>query len=161
MGERRGGPLAQPGPVQPLNTTQPEPDATSTNPAGVKSYTSWDQGLTATVSTLMNGRYSDILSALATGSSAQDVVSAVTSSPWGTKTITLANGTTAGGTDTTAVDAGYSVPGAATLGNLALKLAFVGGAVVLVALGLLRGTAAGRAYGDHLKQGAELAATVA
>jgi hypothetical protein len=77
----------------PLNTTQSEPGATSMNSVGVKSYTSWEQGFQATVTTLKNGHYPGILSALK-GGSAKDIVNAVVNSVWGTKHISL-NGVTA------------------------------------------------------------------
>lgn len=156
-----GGHWHNPDRYNPLNTTQPEPGAVSTNSAGVKAYTSWDQGLTATTQTLMNGSYSGILAALANGSSAQDVVSAVTASPWGTTSITLANGTVVPASDTTAAPAVSVTKIPSYVAGLALKMAFVGGAVLLVALGLMRGTAVGRAYGAHLVKGAKLAAEVA
>jgi hypothetical protein len=50
----------------PLDTTLPEPGAVSTNSEGVKSYTSWSQGVTATAQTLAGG-YSTIVSALKAG----------------------------------------------------------------------------------------------
>jgi hypothetical protein len=52
----------------PLNTTQPEPGYTKTGAQGnIGSYTSWQQGVDATVKTLTNGRYAPILSALKAG----------------------------------------------------------------------------------------------
>ena len=68
----------------PLNTTQPEAGSTNMNKEGVKSYKSWDQGYTATVQTLNNGRYKAILSALAKGNNTGSVLQAVDHSPWGT-----------------------------------------------------------------------------
>lgn len=68
----------------PLNTTQPEQGATSMNRVGVKAYKNWDQGLDATVTTLRNGKYANILSALMQGTNAQAVLQAVNNSPWGT-----------------------------------------------------------------------------
>lgn len=81
----------------PLNTTQGMSGATSMNSVGVKAYKSWEQGLQATVITLRNGFYGRILSQLKTGTSAQGVASAVTSSPWGTKRISLSGLTVTGG----------------------------------------------------------------
>lgn len=72
----------------PLNTTQREPGSTPMNPVGVQSYTSWQQGLDATTQTLRNGNYGGVLTALARGDNAAAVENAVTSSPWGTKSIT-------------------------------------------------------------------------
>ena len=68
----------------PLNTTQPASGATNMNKVGVKSYKSWDQGFQATIDTLNNGRYSNILSALAKGNDTNAVLTAVNKSPWGT-----------------------------------------------------------------------------
>ncbi len=68
----------------PLNTTESMPGATVFNSVGVKAYTSWAQGLKATVITLHNGRYGGILAALGNGNDAQAVATAVASSPWGT-----------------------------------------------------------------------------
>lgn len=68
----------------PLNTTQPMPGAGNTGTQGnIKVYRSPKQGLRATVKTLRNGRYDNILGALQQGS-AQDVASAIGRTPWGT-----------------------------------------------------------------------------
>jgi hypothetical protein len=66
----------------PLNTTLDEPGARSINGVGVKAYTSWSQGLKATVDTLKH--YPTILAALRGGSMSQ-FKAAVNASPWGTK----------------------------------------------------------------------------
>lgn len=55
----------------PLNTTLNESGATTFNSVGVKAYTSWDQGVTATAATLQNGRYNDIVAALKGGDAAR------------------------------------------------------------------------------------------
>jgi peptidoglycan hydrolase CwlO-like protein len=68
----------------PLNTTQDMPGATVFNPVGVKAYTSWKQGLEATVKTLKNGYYGGILEALKRGNDSTAVAQAVGASPWGT-----------------------------------------------------------------------------
>jgi peptidoglycan hydrolase CwlO-like protein len=68
----------------PLDTTMPEPGSTAMNSAGVQAYTSWGQGLAATVATLTNGQYGGILAALRAGTSALAVSAAVSESPWGT-----------------------------------------------------------------------------
>jgi peptidoglycan hydrolase CwlO-like protein len=68
----------------PLNTTQGMPGATVFNSVGVKAYTSWKQGLQATVKTLRNGYYGAIIEALRRGNDAAAVAAAVGSSPWGT-----------------------------------------------------------------------------
>jgi murein DD-endopeptidase MepM/ murein hydrolase activator NlpD len=68
----------------PLNTTQPEPGYTKTGAQGnIGSYTSWQQGVDATVKTLTNGRYAPILSALKAGD-ANRVGQAIGQTPWGT-----------------------------------------------------------------------------
>ena len=68
----------------PMNTTLPEPGSSPINSVGVQSYTSWGEGLRATVDTLNNGNYGGILAALRAGGSAQAVADAVGASPWGT-----------------------------------------------------------------------------
>ena len=67
----------------PLNTTQGMAGSKSINSVGVQAYTSWQQGLNATLKTLQNGHYSTILEALAGGGS-QDFGTIVANSPWGT-----------------------------------------------------------------------------
>ena len=73
----------------PLNTTWRMPGATSMNSVGVKAYTSWEQGFQATILTLRNGLYGEILAALERGDDAQAVADAVASSPWGTNHFTV------------------------------------------------------------------------
>ena len=72
----------------PLNTTEPMSGATDFNSVGVKNYSSWDDGITATVKTLNNGHYTDILNALAIGGT-QDFGVTVGESPWGTETFVI------------------------------------------------------------------------
>jgi hypothetical protein len=72
----------------PLNTTEPMSGATNFNSVGVKNYTSWEQGLNATVKTLENGYYTDILNALSIGGTGDFGVT-VGESPWGTETFTV------------------------------------------------------------------------
>jgi peptidoglycan hydrolase CwlO-like protein len=72
----------------PLNTTQSMPGATIFNSVGVKAYTSWAQGLKASVITIRNGYYGGILDALRRGNDAQGVADAVAASPWGTGSFT-------------------------------------------------------------------------
>jgi hypothetical protein len=161
----------------PLNTTQSAPGAVSTNSAGVKAYTSWDQGLQATATTLQNGLYGSILGALKSGTP-QDVVNAVVGSPWGTKSISLAGstytgggGAGAGGSSATATPA-LSLSDPLGVGSLETSLrktaisgVFVLAAVGLVVVGLLRGThavarthAAADKAGSAAAAGAEVAA---
>jgi len=69
----------------PLNTTYALPGAGNTGSQGnIKVYTSWKQGIEATVKTLRAPAYTGILSTLAGGTPAQ-FEAAVNSSPWGTK----------------------------------------------------------------------------
>lgn len=68
----------------PLNTTQGEPGSWPINAVGVQAYTSWDEGMAATIATLGNGRYGGILATLAAGNCAPCVADAVGASPWGT-----------------------------------------------------------------------------
>lgn len=75
----------------PLNTTQiPSSGPSSTfqsvgvGAAAIRIYTSWQQGLAATVATLQNGKYKGILAALAAGTSSEAVAQAIGASPWGT-----------------------------------------------------------------------------
>ncbi len=73
----------------PLNTSQPMPGARTFNSHGVKIYNSWSQGLKATVITINNGFYPQILAALRAGNDGQAVASAVAASPWGTGLFTV------------------------------------------------------------------------
>jgi hypothetical protein len=84
-----GGNWNSPAKYNPLNTTKRMPGSYSINGAGVQAYSSWPQGVAATVQTLEGGAYSGILSALKTGSSEQAVERAVASSIWGTGSFQL------------------------------------------------------------------------
>jgi hypothetical protein len=68
----------------PLATTQGAPGARNVNSVGVKGYPTDEIGLDATVITLHNGHYPNILDALARGDSALRLTEAVAASPWGT-----------------------------------------------------------------------------
>lgn len=70
----------------PLNTTFEAPGATAMNSVGVKAYTSWDQGLKATVATLEMPPYRGIIKALHRGDY-KEFESALVGSPWGTKVL--------------------------------------------------------------------------
>lgn len=72
----------------PLATTQPWNGATNFNSVGVKNYQTADDGVSATVATLKNGYYPNILSALRSGT-AVDVGQAIAASPWGTGGLVL------------------------------------------------------------------------
>ncbi|MGO8683738.1 MAG: coiled-coil domain-containing protein [Thermoleophilia bacterium] len=73
----------------PLDTTMPEPGASDMNAVGVKAYASWSEGLTATIATLENGDYANIIAALRAGQNAAAVAAAVAVSPWGTQPFSL------------------------------------------------------------------------
>lgn len=92
----------------PLNTTQRMPGSHSMNSVGVQAYTSWEQGISATIKTLKNGYYGSILSALKAGNSAQSVANAVVNSPWGTKNISV-SGITVSGQQAIPLGATYAV----------------------------------------------------
>jgi hypothetical protein len=68
----------------PMNTTQKASGSTPYNSAGVQNYTSWNQGIQATVATLTNGSYGPVLAALRGDKGAQAIAQAVGASPWGT-----------------------------------------------------------------------------
>lgn len=71
----------------PLNTTQAPATGAYSNTGtqgNIKAYSSWQQGLAATLQTLQNGRYGGILSALKAGNNANAVANAIGASPWGT-----------------------------------------------------------------------------
>lgn len=96
--QAEGGNWANGAAYNPLNTTY---DANGTweakglvtatiNGPGVRAYNSWRTGFTATLATLGNGNYGPVVSALAAGTGAQAVASAVAASPWGTAPFTAA-----------------------------------------------------------------------
>ena len=68
----------------PLNTTQGAAGASDFNSVGVKTYTSYEQGVQATIQTLLNGYYGNIIAALKQGNNAMAVANAIADSPWGT-----------------------------------------------------------------------------
>jgi hypothetical protein len=71
-------------PDNPFNTTQGAPGATDFNSVGVKRYPDVATGVAATVKTLLNGYYPNIIAALKAGNNAAAVADAIESSPWGT-----------------------------------------------------------------------------
>jgi len=74
----------------PVNTTLDAPGATSINSVGVKRYTSWTQGIDATVSTIKQGNMAPILDALKGGGGCGSLASALSKAPWGTNGATVA-----------------------------------------------------------------------
>jgi hypothetical protein len=75
----------------PFNTTQPARGATNYNSIGVRNYTSYQQGLQATIATLKNGHYGGVLAALHQGRNPLAVAAAVGASPWGTSGALMAS----------------------------------------------------------------------
>lgn len=70
----------------PLNTKYAEPGST-TNKNGIRRYTSWDQGLEATVQTLTGNKasargYSAIVDALKSGAPTSDILNIINNSAW-------------------------------------------------------------------------------
>lgn len=125
----------------PLNTTQREPGSRSVNSVGVEAYTSWDQGLQATTTTLQNGAYAPILDALASGTDPQSVLDAIVASPWGTKSISLGSGaTSAAAGPTTASDASLTSSVTGGVQNLVITALFVVAGVALLVAGLGKAT---------------------
>ena len=72
----------------PLNTTLNREGATNFNSVGVKNFTSWEQGVEATIFAMSGGknqaRYAHIVAALKQGNNPQGALSALAASPWGT-----------------------------------------------------------------------------
>lgn len=93
----------------PFNTTlKSGHQVGGTNSAGVRGYDSPQAGIDATVRTLTNGFYPNILSAFRKGDSAKAVLEAVADSPWGSGRVPL---DVLAGQGYTTVTGGQSVPG--------------------------------------------------
>jgi murein DD-endopeptidase MepM/ murein hydrolase activator NlpD len=73
----------------PFNTTQMAPGASAYNSVGVRNYGSPEVGLQATIDTLNNGRYGNILGALKQGSDPMAAAKALAASPWGTGSLVM------------------------------------------------------------------------
>lgn len=80
---KEGGNFHNSAKFNPLNTTWKTIDSVGINSVHVQSYTSWDEGLTATVDTLHLSYYPAIIRALG-GSDPEALSQAVAASPWGT-----------------------------------------------------------------------------
>ena len=89
--QRREGGTAT---FNPLNTTQSAPGAGKYNSVGVRNFVSQQQGLNATVKTLRNGHYGDILAAL---QKSQPLGSQSSLKTWGTGTWSGGSSKAAGG----------------------------------------------------------------
>jgi cell wall-associated NlpC family hydrolase len=76
----------------PFNTTQPMSGSSFYNNLGggigVRNYTTAQQGIDATITTLTNGRYGNIIGALREGDNAMKAAAALAASPWGTGALT-------------------------------------------------------------------------
>lgn len=83
---KEGGHFKNSAKFNPLNTSQPMPGSSKINSHNVQSYTSWDQGYEATIKTLNNGRYTNMVEDLRNGNSAK-FVKDLAASPWGTGSI--------------------------------------------------------------------------
>ena len=68
----------------PLNTTTASGITTNYNSVGVKNEPTFGNGVAATVATLKNGHYANILGELKWATSTTKMAQAVASSPWGT-----------------------------------------------------------------------------
>ena len=82
----------------PFNTTQSKPGSTFYNclkkgvsgcKSGVRNYLSSQDGIDATVRTIKNGRYQNIINSLKSADSAEKSALALKSSPWGTGELAL------------------------------------------------------------------------
>lgn len=93
----------------PFNTTEPAPGATNYNGVGVKNFTNPSEGVKATVDTLLNGHYGNIVGDLKGGkATAAQLATDVARSPWGTGSGVLR----VLGAAPTKVDAAWGTPGA-------------------------------------------------
>lgn len=68
----------------PMATTEPAPDAGAWNSEGVKTYPTTAEGIQATVRTLLNGRYPQIVAALRSGSVTAFLAAPGEIGTWGT-----------------------------------------------------------------------------
>lgn len=68
----------------PLNTTQSMAGSTTKNADGVQAFTSWDQGVAASVKTLKNGLYEPIIEAFGQSLDPDVTLRIIDASPWGT-----------------------------------------------------------------------------
>lgn len=85
--QQEGGNWANNAKYNPLNTTLREPGSYSINSVGVQAYTSWKEGMIATIKTLQNGYYGQILRALKEGVPLSEFSGIVAGSKWGTGAI--------------------------------------------------------------------------
>ncbi len=183
-GEGGAGPQWDPGgnniaDYNPLNTTLKEPHSRDTpgNNPPVQAYTSWQQGVDATVATLEENKpgYAKIRSDLSTPASVQQTYNDIDASSWGTHDLATSGVTSpAGGTSGASVlgsaasGAGNDVLSTLGLGSTGSEIAKVGVLIagVLVGGGLIlagaykaiSGTKPGRDVTDDARSAAPLAA---
>lgn len=79
-----GGHWSNSATFNPLNTTQGMAGSTTKNADGVQAFTSWDQGVAASVKTLQNGLYAPIIEAFRQNLDPDATLRIVDASPWGT-----------------------------------------------------------------------------
>lgn len=76
----------------PLDSEEPWPNSTLYNPQGVRNYVTLDDGLNATTATLNDGFYRTLKAVLLNPTTAENAVSAIYWSPWGSKpTVNMLN----------------------------------------------------------------------
>jgi hypothetical protein len=74
----------------PFDTTEPYDGATDYNSVGVKNYLTWEDGVDATVRTLVNGYYEHFLKVLRNEkSTVRELLNALDATPWGSHPTTL------------------------------------------------------------------------
>lgn len=77
-----GGHWANSARYNPFNTTLSMPGAQSMNGAGVKAYTSWEQGIDATARTMTQSNMRPMIDALKADASGQQFLASITQTPW-------------------------------------------------------------------------------
>lgn len=71
----------------PFNTTEPMPGSTKYNSVGVQNYLNRDQGVTATVNTLKQKQYANLLTAMRSNADPYYLAVMIGIGPWGTNTL--------------------------------------------------------------------------
>ena len=73
----------------PFATTQPYGNSTKFNSAGVRNYESEEDGIAATIKTLLNGRYTDLVNRLQTDLDPLEIAASLDLNIWGSKQLPL------------------------------------------------------------------------
>lgn len=109
----------------PMNTTQPATGSTNYNSVGVKNYPDAATGTAATVKTLTNGYYPDIVAALQSGNPFNKITDALKSqlNTWGTGSSWLSGNPTSGATGSSPWNNAGNVFGQ-VFGNIGKSLPF-------------------------------------